>query len=65
MRPVRNPARDGEQLGAVTVAGRTAATDAELTGQTAQWIARLRAAEEGREGLSSFIERRAPSWRKG
>ena len=47
------------------VAGRTAATDAELAGQTAQWIARLRAAEEGREGLSSFIERRAPSWRKG
>jgi methylglutaconyl-CoA hydratase len=46
------------------IAGRTEATDAELTGQTARWIARLRASAEGREGLSSFLERRAPSWRK-
>ncbi len=33
-------------------------------GRRRSWIAGLRASEEGREGLSSFIERRAPSWRK-
>lgn len=45
------------------VAGRSEVADAELAGQTAQWIARLRASAEGREGLSSFLEKRAPSWR--
>jgi methylglutaconyl-CoA hydratase len=46
------------------IAGRAEATDSQLAGQTARWIARLRASAEGREGLSSFMERRAPSWRK-
>jgi methylglutaconyl-CoA hydratase len=46
------------------IAGRSDSADAQLAAQTAQWIARLRASPEGREGLSSFLERRAPSWRK-
>jgi len=46
------------------IAGRTTSADAQLAAETAQWIARLRAAPEGREGLSSFMEKRAPSWRK-
>jgi methylglutaconyl-CoA hydratase len=46
------------------IGGRTADGDAQLAGDTARWIARLRASPEGREGLSSFLERRAPSWRK-
>jgi methylglutaconyl-CoA hydratase len=29
---------------------------------TADWIARLRASEEGRDGIRAFLERRAPSW---
>lgn len=47
------------------VTGRTEVLDEQLAGQTAQWIARLRASAEGREGLSSFLEKRAPCWRDG
>ena len=31
---------------------------------TARTIAEARASEEGREGVSSFLEKRAPSWRR-
>jgi methylglutaconyl-CoA hydratase len=31
---------------------------------TTAWIARLRASEEGREGIRAFLERRAPAWRR-
>lgn len=41
-------------------AGHEAGPDPEL----AAWIARLRAAPEGREGLSAFLDKRLPSWRK-
>lgn len=43
------------------VAGHEADADPAL----AAWIARLRAAPEGREGLSAFLEKRLPSWRSG
>lgn len=43
--------------------GRGEAADAELAAETARWIARLRAAPEGREGLSAFLQKRAPLWR--
>jgi methylglutaconyl-CoA hydratase len=42
------------------VAGHAAGPDPEL----AAWIARLRAAPEGREGLSAFLDKRPPAWRK-
>ena len=42
------------------VTGYAAGPDPEL----AAWIARLRAAPEGREGLSAFLDKRPPSWRK-
>jgi methylglutaconyl-CoA hydratase len=31
--------------------------------ETAHIAARLRAGEEGQEGLRAFLEKRAPSWR--
>ncbi|RKP45897.1 enoyl-CoA hydratase/isomerase family protein [Trinickia fusca] len=43
------------------VAGR--ALDEALIEDTAQRIARIRASAEGREGVTSFLEKRAPSWR--
>jgi len=46
------------------VSGRSDAADRELALETASWIARLRASEEGREGLSAFLERRPPAWRR-
>jgi methylglutaconyl-CoA hydratase len=46
------------------VTGRSAAGDRDMAAATARWIARLRAGEEGREGLSAFLERRPPAWRK-
>jgi methylglutaconyl-CoA hydratase len=46
------------------VTGRSDDRDRELTVETAHWIARLRALDEGREGLSAFLERRAPAWRR-
>ena len=30
--------------------------------ETAQWAARMRASEEGQEGLRAFLERRTPGW---
>ncbi|MGF6755744.1 enoyl-CoA hydratase/isomerase family protein [Paraburkholderia sp. GAS42] len=43
------------------VAGRT--LDAALIEDTAARIARVRASVEGREGVASFLEKRAPAWR--
>ncbi|CAG4888358.1 enoyl-CoA hydratase/isomerase family protein [Paraburkholderia saeva] len=43
------------------VAGRP--LDAALIEDTAARIARVRASEEGREGVASFLEKRAPAWR--
>jgi methylglutaconyl-CoA hydratase len=37
---------------------------AELRAATADLIARLRASEEGREGLGAFLAKRAPVWRR-
>ena len=42
------------------VAGR--AIDAELRADTARRIADIRASDEGREGVQSFLGKRAPSW---
>jgi methylglutaconyl-CoA hydratase len=42
------------------VAGRP--IDAELRLQTARWIADIRAGDEGREGVASFLAKRPPSW---
>jgi methylglutaconyl-CoA hydratase len=36
--------------------------DDALMEETARRIARVRASEEGREGVSAFLERRAPAW---
>jgi methylglutaconyl-CoA hydratase len=46
------------------VTGRSDSQDREFAVETAHWIARLRALEEGREGLDAFLERRAPAWRR-
>ena len=35
-----------------------------LMAETAAAIARVRAGEEGREGVAAFLEKRAPSWRR-
>jgi methylglutaconyl-CoA hydratase len=40
----------------------TSARADEVGPLTADWIARLRAAEEGQEGMAAFLERRAPRW---
>jgi methylglutaconyl-CoA hydratase len=45
------------------VAGRSDDQDREFAVETSRWIARLRALEEGREGLTAFLERRPPAWR--
>ncbi|HMK89718.1 MAG TPA: enoyl-CoA hydratase-related protein [Methylocystis sp.] len=37
----------------------------ELARETARRLAEKRASQEGREGLSAFIEKRAPKWRSG
>lgn len=37
---------------------------AESRGYTAETIARLRAGDEGREGITAFLEKRRPSWMK-
>jgi len=44
------------------VAGREEASDERVAESTARWIARLRAAPEGREGLSAFLEKRPAGW---
>jgi methylglutaconyl-CoA hydratase len=46
------------------ITGRSSVADAQLADETARWIARLRASAEGREGLSAFLEKRPPSWRR-
>lgn len=46
------------------VTGRSDDQDRAFAVETAHWIARLRALEEGREGLGAFLERRAPAWRQ-
>ncbi|MNU00321.1 enoyl-CoA hydratase [compost metagenome] len=43
------------------VAGRV--IDNDLLADTADRIAKIRASEEGREGVKSFLEKRTPSWR--
>jgi methylglutaconyl-CoA hydratase len=42
--------------------GRSEAGDDAMLGETARWIARVRAGDEAREGLSAFLERRKPGW---
>jgi methylglutaconyl-CoA hydratase len=36
--------------------------DEGLIADTAEWIAQVRASEEGREGMQSFLEKRKPTW---
>ena len=45
------------------VTGRSDRDDAALRGELAQWIARIRGSDEGREGLSAFLEKRQAKWR--
>jgi methylglutaconyl-CoA hydratase len=45
------------------VTGRADSTDAALQGVLAQWIARIRGSDEGREGLAAFLEKRRANWR--
>jgi methylglutaconyl-CoA hydratase len=45
------------------VAGRP--IDDQLKGDTARRIAEIRASEEGREGIASFLEKRKPKWVSG
>ncbi len=47
------------------VDGHTLAADQALRQRTAELIAQLRIAEEGQEGLSAFLEKRAPEWTRG
>ena len=46
------------------VSGRTDTDDSTLRGELAQWIARIRGSNEGREGLSAFLEKRQAKWRE-
>jgi len=46
------------------VSGRGDATDRVVAEETARWIARLRAGPEGSEGLSAFLGKRPPAWRR-
>jgi methylglutaconyl-CoA hydratase len=45
--------------------GRTEPTDEAMLAETARWIARIRAGDEAREGLTAFLERRKPGWTRG
>ncbi|MEX2151026.1 MAG: enoyl-CoA hydratase-related protein [Steroidobacteraceae bacterium] len=47
------------------VTGRGESADAAMLADTARWIARIRAGDEGREGLTAFLERRKPRWLRG
>ncbi len=40
------------------------AIDSELIDQTSELIAKVRVSSEGQEGLSAFLEKRAPNWKK-
>jgi len=44
------------------VTGRSELADESMLGDTARWIARIRAGDEAREGLTAFLERRRPGW---
>ncbi|MDF3839521.1 enoyl-CoA hydratase/isomerase family protein [Cupriavidus basilensis] len=55
-----NAVRESKRL-VQEVAGR--AIDDALLADTADRIAAIRASEEGREGVRSFLEKRSPSWR--
>lgn len=41
------------------------AVDADLSAETGRRIAVRRACDEGREGVSAFLDKRAPAWRQG
>jgi methylglutaconyl-CoA hydratase len=45
------------------VTGRSAAGDQAMLGDTAKWIARVRAGAEAAEGLTAFLEKRPARWR--
>ncbi len=45
--------------------GRTETGDEAMLADTARWIARIRAGNEGKEGLTAFLERRKPGWIRG
>ena len=47
------------------VTGRGSALDESMLTDTARWIARIRAGDEAREGLTAFLERRKPDWAPG
>ncbi len=47
------------------VTGRSGAGDEALLYDTSRWIARIRAGDEAREGLTAFLERRKPGWTRG
>ncbi|MEM5276285.1 enoyl-CoA hydratase/isomerase family protein [Cupriavidus taiwanensis] len=55
-----NAVRESKRL-VQDIAGR--AIDNDLLADTAERIASIRASEEGREGVKSFLEKRTPSWR--
>ncbi len=44
------------------VTGRSSAGDESMIIDTTRWIARVRAGDEAREGLTAFLERRKPGW---
>jgi methylglutaconyl-CoA hydratase len=44
------------------VTGRSEPADESMMAETARWIARIRAGDEAREGLTAFLERRKPGW---
>jgi methylglutaconyl-CoA hydratase len=44
------------------VTGRSESADQAMLAETARWIARVRAGDEAREGLTAFLERRKPGW---
>jgi len=45
------------------ITGQSDATDSKMQRELAHWIARLRGSDEGREGLSAFLEKRPANWR--
>jgi methylglutaconyl-CoA hydratase len=45
--------------------GRSSAVDESMITDTTRWIARVRAGDEAREGLTAFLERRKPGWIRG